>query len=540
MQRREFLLSASALALSGCVPPALRNMSDGANGNTVARTKIIGGSWEENSRIARGIFQAAQAGRVPLSQEGVPFAAMHARNNFFAVADSMPSTWGYANALNYSGALTSYFADTMQARKAFMSSNNTTARSGGDISLGSGNYFVFTEKGYCMDEGLPAPGSGELMRLVPANDMVPKELQGLWNGLLSKVSKPGPDMERYRHRIQQMLWMVRSNAGNNQWAYYRPDPQLRSLMDGAYPNGYSVWESYIRRNASEAKAKADMANVFSRMAGMGDRYSASDFTGTEGQRFTDARMRTSLSTPVTGAVVPGSEYSMIAPGVAARVVGTNQLEARIELLNVGGQPFAYEPTAWASETQRQAQRVAFSGNIQGAQSSALKGYSAAQRAEADKDIGEALQGDLAKKQAEKLAEFGPKLLAYRGLFKAGADMMPLVGNALSLYEGASGKDWMTGEVLSPASRALALAATMPGANVLKALGAARANSIMGQIAKKASSSAFPTLADRTESLRSAMDWGLSDSAGAVMDRVKGEPAYQRAVATASELFSSFA
>jgi hypothetical protein len=47
---------------------------------------------------------------------------------------------------------------------------------------------------------------------------------------------------------------------------------------------------------------------------------------------------------------------------------------------------------------------------------------------------------------------------------------PVLGNALSLYEFVSGKDFMTGETLGAAERLLAGIGTIPGANTLRTLG----------------------------------------------------------------------
>lgn len=540
MDRREFVLgTGSMLVLSGCVPQNIRNvMGDSDSGGGAP---VIGGSWSENSKIAAGIFNSVQSGRPPISAEGVPYAAMAARNDFFKVADTMPPKLGFSNAVDFSKALTGYFAATMGARKNMGVTKGDSARAGTGVNLSPNSYFVFTEKGHCMDQGLPAPGRGELMRMVPTADLIPPELQGLWRGVMLKVSKPGPDYEAYRWRIQQIIWMIRSAGTESTWAGIEPDQELKRLLNGAYPNGYKVWWDYQRNTLDEARSKAATANMFTRFLGMGDKYSANDFTnGNHGQRIVDASMQRSMSTPVTGQIVPGSEFSLIAPGVAARTVGTDQLEARIEILNVSGKPFIYEPSAWAAETQRRAQRVAFGGNMQGAKMANLKPYSDQQRNDADKEIAGAFFDDMKKKQAERLAEFGPAAKVFRTLFKAGADFMPVVGNALALYEATTGRDWMTGEELAPINRALAMAGTIPGANVLRELGALRGNKLLGNLAQRASGSLLPALSERTEFARAAADWAFSGTADSVMNRVNMEPSFQQMTAQASRLFSSFA
>jgi hypothetical protein len=100
---------------------------------------------------------------------------------------------------------------------------------------------------------------------------------------------------------------------------------------------------------------------------------------------------------------------------------------------------------------------------------------------------------------------------------------PLLGNLLSLKEAVTGRDWLTGKVLTPAEHVLAVAGSIPGANMLKAAGKgfrAAGASDAGRAALAGSANMFFKFVDKSATARTAISVGISDAAASVAGQVQ--------------------
>lgn len=533
MHRREFLLRSSVLALlplglSGCVIPA--------GGR---RESPVGGSWLENSQQAQSLFRSVETGSA-LDAQGVPYAVSTQRNAWLASRRHFSSinSPSFSDAYALASASAEYFsAANMQAVP--QKKNRSSYRDGNGIMVMPGEMVSWNETGFCMDPSLPAPGRGELLRLVPTESLVVDELRPVYEGVLRQAARNDNVGLQYRRSMQQLVWMFRT-AGQDSPYLSHPSAQVRQLIDAAHPNGWEVLNGYHRRSLANNRFKADIANVISRAFNLPGNARPADFSDQgKADRIVDQQMQTLLNTPVGGQVVPGSQYSLLAPGVAAEVVGTGPLAAQFRVVNQSGEPFRFSPTEWSAESQRKSQRVAFSGNVQSLARNSLP--SADPTAWRDRFF-DLAPTDYGKVGVEKFLQFAPtsigQLVAKQSAvraFKGVVDIVPVLGNTLALYEAVSGKNWLTQEPLDSLDLALAVVGTVPGASTLARLGGGARGAVKAVLDGAAASRAA-SVVDRTRIAQDVINLGNMESTKTLVSEGASDPMFQGVVQSARNLF----
>ncbi len=339
----------------------------------------------------------------------------------------------------------------------------------------------FAIQGYCLDSRVGAPNRGDQLHLVPVGARIPATLAPVYEGL-GHWARLHP---REENLIQSAYWAL-AHAGTTN-PYARPAPQTQRVLDEAYPGGAAIQANY---HATEAM-KAQVLGALLRQAGVDrlpgmDALLRGDVAGA-----TEQLMRQRIA---EGQRMPGPKghgYSWIAPGVAARAVGSGPLRVDIQVLNLSGQAFRFIPAHYVAQPVARMQPVGLPARVMstgaelaGAVNHALTANERWLRAVRG-HIGALAQSlrdflsrplfagafdwaferprlDLSTNRLLGLVREGDR----RFMLKTAVDASPVIGNLLSLHEAVSGTDWLYGQALTPLERTLLVAAAAPGANAL--------------------------------------------------------------------------
>jgi len=432
------------------------------------------------------------------------------------------------------------FDEAVRNDLANSSSGEKARYQDGVFHIPHGHVIGYVQKGYCMDPNLPAPGKNDALELRSVAERIPAELQPLFKALGRWAARPNN-----RSRAQAATWAIMGAGTDSPWAQNISRDSLR-VLEEAMPGGADAFRDYHRRNQiinSLVKISingrpirpSDLADPVQR-----DRIAnnlLSDLVR-QGDRMTEGK---------------GVGYAELGDGVFARAWGESSLTPRVEVVNVSGKPVVYDPLDYFAEPVVAKQSVSGTQDITSPTSRRLNlGEGGQQRS--PNELGANLFKDLLKYVSENglwsaigrpLANTGKtaaakigKFLKAKGIPKlppTGAvkglqrllSATPLVGNALSLYECLTGRDWLTGEDLSAAERLLAGMGTIPGANTLKGMaGGLRAitpsSAVARQLENWQGKGQIFQVADKAAPYLSGYNLFLSGSAKEINTMIRGE------------------
>lgn len=397
----------------------------------------------------------------------------------------------------------------------------------GAIVIPPGTSITFQQKSYCLDRTLPAPNRDEKFRLMPITELYPEAMIPLAKSVVVHAMRKPSD----RTSVQQILWAMRA-AKDCDADLAKLNPRLMRIMDQAHPNGMAAYQAAYtescRTGFTETRERlrqrmvggtstnplAPLADTLSELgaafsslpAGLqnlskrimnpnvtinGRPATAADLF-TASQPDADAMVESILDdliarTPKTAIRENNSDHTLLAPGVAAWIVGTNPLAAQYHIVNASSVPFTFDPAKYAVYSERETQRMPIlpvgSRDIRTEHlgSGIVNPVPVSERAKA---LVDELQHDLKRAAAEMIAYHGmPKWLSQahtafrnplvRGLTQRAIKGVPLVGNVIALYELTTGKDFFKpDDDLNVTERTLAGLSVIPGLNSLTALGRA--------------------------------------------------------------------
>ncbi|MDP3008136.1 MAG: pre-toxin TG domain-containing protein [Methylococcales bacterium] len=360
--------------------------------------------------------------------------------------------------------------------------------------------------GYCMDPQLKAAGEGEKFHLIPAEKLISPDLLSLYRAVVAY----GDNNPNSKDNVQAIVWAIRTSCDADMKYVKILNNTHFKIMNESYPNGANVFVRHVDScHGTSNNIFQSFADEFKKT--IDDTKKLVEST----TNFKNEMARILSSTPdqeqpsATKEVKPeakiqNGEYSMLSPGVYAKVVGTKQLGMNVEILNTTDKPFNYESTYWAAVPVN---------NFQIVQSQTPNSILGAQ----GNQVMTAYAKDAFKYLAEKTLDksssstgIGKIFVKIKGnsirnpIFKNLLEITPVAGNALALYETLSGKDWLTDQPLSAAERSLALLSTVPGANLVN-------KALRGTL--KTSGYVMKTIheLERTGAIRDAASWAISDT-----------------------------
>lgn len=374
----------------------------------------------------------------------------------------------------------------------------------------------FTQRGYCLDASLPAPGKGEKFILRPMNKLMPQELTPLYSGLNDLAKRD----RRVQRSMQYLVWALREAGTRGKHATAISRNHL-DMMAQAYPNGDQVFMQYHQQKLAEnSNPLGDLVRnlvkvkVDGKTYNLGDLYrmaEANDPART--QELADRTMEDVLNQPIVGEIpADDSDFSMVAPGVAAHAVGRSQLTPTITLANATDQPFEFDTKNYFAETQRQAQRVGL-----GPPENVISDGWPEDRSHLNEM--EQFSLDMQRQLRDLMLENVHRIVQHALLNPMNSRFVgtalnatPVIGNMLQLHNLVTGKDWMTGEPLGCVAQALAAVGTIPGAGVFMLAAGASRNAAIRALANSAVTQRVIGAAQRTALVRDLTYWLSNDTA----------------------------
>lgn len=300
-------------------------------------------------------------------------------------------------------------------------------------------------RGWCMDEGLPAPTLGDKLRLRPASLYFDTRLQGLEQAVLRYAAQ----MRLPETTVQHILWGLRGVSSADRYALSlvrRPD--LLAILERARAGSAALVQRLVNEEVSRRKAQQDIARLIDRaLGGNGRQPLLGDLLNDlldprASERAIERQLQVqTLPLEQRRAVPDAAQYSKLADGVYARTVGTAPLVVQSIIINESARPFVFDPTQWVAESLLPQQRVAF-GGVARAEVTQPKASSAAamdwtkffgELAEAIRDklmgIGSAHQ----RGAAERLVQhYTQRLAQLHPVLREATAHLPVLGNIISL------------------------------------------------------------------------------------------------------------
>lgn len=387
----------------------------------------------------------------------------------------------------------------------------------------AGGACQFTERGYCLDPGIPAPVSGERFHLVPLDRLLPAEVHALYRDLLvgSQIDAT------LRPNLQGLLWLLRS-IGDKTVNSELTD-LTRRLLNRARPTGALEFELARNKEALLAPLR-DIASLVDDLSGAGKGFDLEQLHDVASAQQTVADLIQRMSKMKVDTPIPDdlSHFSLPAPGVAVMVLGAGILKPTVSVVNSNDHPIELDLTRYAAVSTRRVQRVALTlpEKLNGSQFPIEPGGNVTTVAGLLPDIAAALARDLGKLARGKLPDYVPTglessavlwrrygrvpavlpaipaRLAKAGLIvarsswgKAAIEAAPFVGNFLSAYELFTGTNWQTGEPITSAERILAGLGTVPGVGQVERIAGRTSNALVRWALESASGRSLLKVAD---------------------------------------------
>jgi hypothetical protein len=231
---------------------------------------------------------------------------------------------------------------------------------GNQVTVPSGQTVQIKLQGYCMDRSAPAPGYAEKLQLVPIQKLIPQESIGLYQAMMQFSAM---HVEK-RSEIQNLVWGLRHAAD--------PEPHIKTLnpsqialLNEVLPNGAAQYQAHLSRQAALGKAQAANRQAFRDSLNKLRAKVNVPLADPSAAGYTPADSNTLLAAlsrmPVEGVPQPNSDYTLLAPGVAAKTAAYGVNQVTVEIRNIGPQPFVFDANAYAGQSTRVTQRVAFGG-----------------------------------------------------------------------------------------------------------------------------------------------------------------------------------
>lgn len=386
----------------------------------------------------------------------------------------------------------------------------TTRRNAGTaVTVPARSVVEFTQRGYCLDSTAAAPGKGEKFVLRHISSLIVPELLPLYYSLQDYAQRE----PRARRAMQFLTWALRDAGTRSEFSNAISPVHLR-LMADAMPGGDQVFLRYHREKLNNnTNALGDfLRNVTTVRDRDGRKHNISDLYNQPdaGEALADKTMSNLQKRTVKGPIPKDdSDFSMLAPGVAANAVGSAELTPKITIANDTDTPFVFDSKEYFAESQRDAQRVAL-----GAPKEVTEGGSGLSKTEAMRKLKWDAVMALRDYIIDHSWQLSKDLLPRGAMSRAVAPVLnaaPVVGSLLQLSNLIRGRDWLTDEKLGCAQQVLAAISTVPGAGMFVQVAGAGRMGAINALARSAVTERVITSVQRTWFARELANWLASDS-----------------------------
>lgn len=321
--------------------------------------------------------------------------------------------------------------------------------SSAELVIPPGREAEFSLSSLPVDSNLIGMRANNKVRLAPQFNAVQEDVRDIYEAL-AHLAATNPEFNPNTNFTVRGLMDTIVSMSSARMPY---SPQLRMderrIMDMAMPNGSYKLQSWVNM-------QADRIDRFKRQGGQLPDYRP--------QKTND----------------PDSEYTMLAPGVAAKTENVSKGSSnyvRVRLANSTNQPFTFKPTDYVAIPSDGTSRQLLLGGINGLQDGqdgcyGPKFQGAAKAKEILDRAGQLLSG----KTITGIGAVGlPVALHAAGAWKSPiiqnlVRTTPLLGNGMAAYELATGKDMIDGHALSGTEMAFKIAELIPLEGSLVRLG----------------------------------------------------------------------
>lgn len=334
-----------------------------------------------------------------------------------------------------------------QGKRALRKKGSTVKAVNGVFAIEPGEALEFSCRGYCMDPSRAVPSRGEPLGFKPMSQYVPPELQELF----SKTLHLAATRKNVHADMQKLVWAFRTvTQERSSWADGLNRREYE-LLDAAMPGGAQRFMQARRELSGRyTSGPFDFGQMLERMI---PRFQPVDFS-----KESDALMSQLMTMTVSEPIPPGDyQYSMLAPGVAAKGVGQGGLSAYGIIANTSDQTFVFDPMQWALESPREVQRVAMLPPDSGVITAVPEGDDTASLRQALEDLLRNKQPD-PKEFCAATAFWGQR---QAGGVKQWVSNANLLGAMSATFEGIHGQNWQA-EPVTAAERVLGLGLTQSG------------------------------------------------------------------------------
>lgn len=321
--------------------------------------------------------------------------------------------------------------------------------SSAELVIPPGREAEFSLSSLSVDSNLIGMRANNKVRLAPQSAAVQDDIRDAYEAL-AHLAATNPEYNPNTNFTVRGLMDTIVSMSAARMPY---SPQLRTderrIMDLAMPNGAYKLQNWVNR-------QANLIDGFKRQGGQLPEYRP--------QKTND----------------PDSEYTMLAPGVAAKTENVSKGASsfvRVRLANTTNQPFTFKPTDYVAIPSDGTSRQLLMGGVNGLQDGqdgcyGPKYQGAARAKEVLDRAGQLLQG---KVMAGIGAVGLPAALHLVGALKNPivqnlVRTTPLLGNGMAAYELVTGKDMIDGHALSGTEMAFKVAELIPLEGSLVRLG----------------------------------------------------------------------
>lgn len=471
---RRLLLAMPAVGLAGCATPGFNNFKKALGTSTIKGAAVPRTPIERvQADIAEGVFNHLVTNhevRIPSLFTAASFRTAKA-NYQTVVAAMMKKDKLTLNDSAIVGASLAPFLRMLDHRgdgktiKKIPASSAKAVLHNGGVTIPPGGVVNMSMQGYCMDRGLPAPITNEPLRLAPITQFISPGLVDLYRKTLTKSQTDTAT----RQRLQGLVWAMRDGGSYSQPVI----DSMAAYFDQVEPGGGATFRTALLVDGVKDTVRSLM--------GMAD--SIAHLNLADAGAVSKEMERTRMMANNEPFPNDNSRYSMPSDQLTAWVEGASMLKPNLFIANVSDKDVTFDVTGFAAVSPRSVQRIA----MPPPDSIKSKSYpmisdpnqvvSHSQYAEDLKMLlhdGLLLSPKAAgfvpgwSKKIARLLGKGLKNTAVKGLIEA----TPFLGNALSAYSIATGKDWLTDEPLSAADYVLNAMGTIPGAGQLERLAGA--------------------------------------------------------------------
>ena len=296
---------------------------------------------------------------------------------------------------------------------------NARATGAGEVVVPPGAEVNFDMRGFRIDSDAQIATQGTPLRLIPKNTAVPEDAREIYDALMHYAAGHPQSALDVQNLVSHM-----SRVAAGTVRFQTLERSQAALLNAALPGGAARAQNWLTQNAGKYRT-----------------------TGTP----------LATSNPDYG-------HSLLAPGIAAiaEIPSSGNSQIKVRIKNTTDQPYTFKAQDYVAAPPDGQGRIALAHALNSIDAGdEICASPNKHGVEAAKDLIKEAGKDLAGKQLEAAALPYLKAAIKSPVLQNVLRVSPLLGNGIAAVEAYTGQDAFTGETLTPAERALAVASIAP-------------------------------------------------------------------------------